>query len=48
MMEMSRFEIEKTVEFCQEDEFWEYFVKYGYVQPAAFAASIMTSGHRVA
>jgi hypothetical protein len=35
---MSEGEICKIVEFSQQDEFWDYFMEFGFAQAAAFAA----------
>jgi hypothetical protein len=41
----SVYEAERIRSYCDEDRFWEYFVKFGYIQPAAYASSISAS-HR--
>ena len=30
MLQMNRYEREKIVEYCEQDDFWDYFLKFGF------------------
>ncbi len=42
MNSLSTYEMGKLEIYIEYDEFWIYFQELGYVQPAIFAASVMT------